>query len=204
MPTTVFPLMTIPRLPSLNRLRAFEAAARHGSFSQAAKELKVTQTAISHQVMALEGGLRLRLFTRSHTGVRLTEAGATLFKAVHEGFARISEAIEAVVPKANQNVLSVSLMPNFSERWAIFRLKDFRQRFPDHPFELHHSREPVEFDKDGIDIAVRWGPDARPGISSTPLLGLDFSPMCSPELLRGIDPDLIEPAQYANFGLLHT
>ncbi|SMF17115.1 LysR family transcriptional regulator, glycine cleavage system transcriptional activator [Tistlia consotensis] len=190
------------RLPPLNALRAFEAGARHLSFTKAAAELNVTQTAISHQVRQLEELLQVRLFRRLTRKVELTAAGRLLLPGLSEGFDRLAEAVALVERRPDERVLTVSVTPSFGSKWLVGRLPRFWRGHADIELRLHHTMELVEFGRDEVDMAVRYGSGQWPGLAADYLLSVDLLPVCSPALLeRG--PRLEEPADLAGHTLLH-
>jgi LysR family glycine cleavage system transcriptional activator len=190
------------RLPPLKALSAFEAGARLLSFTRAAQDLSVTQTAISHQVRALEEWIGTPLFRRGHRKLMLTEAGKLLYPAVAEAFDRICDATERVRDKPDRYTLSVSVTPTFGSRWLAQRLGRFWKEYPDIDLRLHHSVHVVDFVRDGVDAAVRWGYGRWPGTTSVRLMSAQAVPMCSPSSLEGEFP-LREPGDLRHHPLLH-
>ena len=184
------------RLPSLNALRAFEAAARSASFTVAARELHVTQSAVSHQVRALEDELGAALFLRRPRALRLTAQGEALARAAREAFARIAEAAREVAARPR---LSVSVLPSFAARWLLPRLGRFRRAHPKVDLRIHASQELADFVRDGVDVAIRYGRGRWPGLHSEKLLDEEVFPVCTPRLAR----KLLRPADLARFELLH-
>ncbi len=195
--------MPSQKLPPLSSLLAFEAAARHRSFTAGAAELGLTQTAVSHHVRNLENHLQASLFVREGRAVRLTPAGEILFKAANGGFQLIGEAVGKIAPARGSNELVVSLMPQFSALWAIYRLGEFQKKHPSINVRLHHGREVIDFERDKIDLGVRWGPDTRPGLMSDDLYGLSFAPIASAAIAAELGPD-ITPDVIARQRLLHV
>jgi LysR family transcriptional regulator, glycine cleavage system transcriptional activator len=162
------------RLPPLNSLRAFEAGARHLSFTRAADELHVTQAAVSHQVKALEDHLGVRLFRRLTRRLALTEEGRALLPAVSEAFDRIAEAAERIGRDAGRSrTLTVSVTPSFGARWLVHRLGRFWREHPGIELRLHHSIQLVDFDRDDVDMAVRWGRGGWSGLAAEFLIDID-------------------------------
>ena len=191
------------RLPPLNSLRAFEAGARHLSFTRAAEELHVTQAAVSHQVRALEEHLGVRLFRRLTRRLVLTEEGRALLPAVSEAFDRIAEAAERVGRDAGRaRTLTVSVTPSLGARWLVHRLGRFWREHPDIDLRLHHSIQLVDFGRDDVDMAVRWGRGGWPGVEAEFLMPAGVTPVCSPALLAGPNP-LRAPADLRHHTLLH-
>jgi LysR family glycine cleavage system transcriptional activator len=190
------------RLPPLNALRAFEAAARHLSFTKAADELSVTQTAISHQVRLLEEHLQVRLFRRLTRRIELTAEGRLLLPGLSEGFDRLAEAVASVEQRGEERCLTVSVTPSFGSKWLVGRLPRFWRSHADIDLRLHHSMDLVQFGRDEVDMAVRYGSGHWPGLAADYLLSVDLVPVCSPALLEK-GPRLETPADLAQHVLLH-
>lgn len=190
------------RLPPLNLLRGFEAAARHLSFTRAAEELNVTQAAVSHQIKLLEEHLGMPLFQRMIRKLRLTDEGQTLLPVVQDAFARIADTLATLRADEGKHTLTVGLEPSFGANWVSPRLGRFWAQHPGVDLRLHHSRHRVDFAREELDLAVRWGRDDWPNLSAERLMGLAFTPVCSPALLEGAQP-LRTPADLARHTLLH-
>ena len=189
-------------LPSLVGLRGFEAAARRLSFTAAADELNVTQTAISHQVKTLENQLGVKLFIRSGKVISLTQAGKKLLPTTSESFDRLENLIHQIRTDSLSRVLTVSVTPSFASKWLIQRLGRFWGAYPDIQLNIHHTLELANFTTDGVDIAVRGGTGDWPGLTTKLLLPLDLSPICHPSVLKGKYP-LITPSDLKHHNLLH-
>lgn len=171
------------RLPPLNALRFFEAAARHASFLQAAKELHVTASAISHQIRALEAFLGVALFRRDGRQVLLTREGGTYFQAVREGLTLLGAATERIaVPQAG-GVLTLSVAPAFASPWLVPRLVGFQRDNPEIEVRLISSLELVDFTKSDVDAAVRYGAGDWPGLRSHRLFSEELVPVARPSFL---------------------
>jgi len=190
------------RLPPLNALRAFEAGARHLSFTKAAQELHVTQAAVSHQVRQLEEHLGVALFRRYTRRLALTEEGRALLPAVGEAFDRIDQAVRDLGEGSGNRLLTVSLTHSFAGKWLVPRLGRFRQQHPEVDLRLHHSAQPADFTRDDVDLAVRWGRGGWPNLGIDFLKAEAISPVCSPKLLEGPHP-LRKPADLRHHSLLH-
>ncbi len=150
--------MAVPRnLPNLNALRAFEAAARHLSFSRAAQELSVTQGAVSRQVKALETWLGVSLFLRRGRSVELTEHGREYLAATDDAFEIVEQASRRLAGSTRKLVLTANVLPTFAMRWLIPRLPQFSELHPDIEVHLITSIEPVNFEWGEIDVAIRVG-----------------------------------------------
>ena len=191
------------RLPPLNALRAFEAAARHLSFSKAAAELHVTPAAISHQVKSLEAHLGLPLFRRLNKAVLLTEAGQRCLTGVREGFDRLAEAVERVRTEGAGGPLTVTVSPSFAGKWLVPRLDRFRQAHPDIEVRIDASAECVDFTRDEVDIGIRYGTGRYPGLRVDRLMDDRVVPACSPRLLESPHP-LRTPEDLRWHTLLHV
>ena len=176
------------RLPPLNALRAFEAAARHLSLTRAAEELHVTPAAVSHQVKGLEAYLGVKLFRRANRSLLLTDAGQACLPGLHEGFDRLAEAIEAVRARDESGPLTVTVPPSFGAKWLVTRLDRFRQKHPGYDVRLDASMRLVDMMREGVDIAVRYGAGHYEGMRVDCLLDEVAIPVCSPRLLEGADP----------------
>lgn len=189
-------------LPSLTALRAFEAGARHLSFTRAAEELAVTQAAVSHQVRALEESLGCSLFRRMTRKVELTEPGRRLATVLGESFDRIVEVCESLQRSDGDRVLTVSLTHSFAGKWLVRRLGRFHQQHPEIDLRLHHSYEIVDFVRDDIDMAIRWGRGGWTGVETEFLKSEVLAPVCAPDLLSA-GPPLNSPEDLARHTLLH-
>jgi LysR family transcriptional regulator, glycine cleavage system transcriptional activator len=190
------------RLPPLNAMRAFEAVARHRSFTRAAEELHVTQAAISHQIKILEVDLGVQLFHRQRRQPLLTESGATLLGPTKEALDLLADAVDAISGKDRSQTLTIGITPQLSAKWLTPRLARFGQRYPDVQLRLHHSIYPINFSRQEADVAVHWGDGKWPGLKSELLFSLDLTPMCSPGLLAVGQP-LRRPGDLRHHQLLH-
>jgi LysR family glycine cleavage system transcriptional activator len=191
------------RLPSLNALRAFEAAARHQSFTKAADELSVTQGAVSHQVKALEQELGLRLFARERQRLVITDAGRTYLEVVRDAFDRLAVGTNQLLQRQAAGVLTVTTSPNFAAKWLVHRLGRFAETHADIDLRLSASLQHVDFAREDIDLAVRHGDGNWPGLHVTRLCSEKLFPVCSPALARGRVP-LRSAADLRRHALLHV
>lgn len=173
------------RLPSLNALRVFEAAARQLSYSRAADELFLTQGAVSHQIKALEGELGVRLFRRVGHAMLLTDAGQRLFAHVRDGMARLAKGLAELHADNRSDALTVSVAPSLAAGWLVPRLSDFYRRHPEIDVNLRATLALADFDGDGVELALRYGPGKWPGLCSERLLTADSFPVCSPDYRNG-------------------
>lgn len=191
------------RLPSLNALRAFEAAARHLSLTKAARELHVTPAAVSHQIKALEADLGLPLMHRVKGGFVLSEAAKVGLPGLRDAFDRLHEAVRGMRLEEVSRILTVSAAPSFAATWLVPRLDRFKQRYPEIDVRLDASFGMVDFLHDNVDVAVRYGPGDYAGLHAVRLFDEEMFPVCSPLLLeRG--PPLSEPRDLARHNLLHS
>ena len=191
------------RLPSLTGLRAFEAAARHLSFTRAAEELNVTQTAISHQIRRLEDQLGLKLFVRRHRALGLTQAGAAYLPAVSGAFDDLRRATARVTAVRDEGVLTVSTLPTLAAKWLVPRLMEFQSRHPDIEVRLTTSTALVDLRRDDVDLAIRYGRGDWPGMRADFLMNDELFPVCAPAYTEAAGP-LQTPADLANHTLLHV
>jgi len=190
------------RLPPLNALKAFEAAARHESFTSAAEELCVTQGAVSHQVKALETELGLKLFNRERQRLVITEGGREYLAVLRDAFDRIAVGTERLVQRQSAGVLTVSTSPDFAAKWLVHRLDRFAEVHPSIDLRVSATMHHVDFAREEIDLAVRHGDGHWPGLDVARLSSEELFAVCSPKLLTG-RKRLRKPADLLNFPLLH-
>ena len=176
------------RLPPLNSLKCFEAAGRLLSFTDAARELNVTQAAISHQIKVIEDYLGFSLFDRYPRRLALTEQGKIQLPEVSDAFDRVAQAISSLSKEQHSNLLSVRLAPSFAAKWLSPRLKYFWLQYPEIDLSLYHANAAVDFRREEIDIAVTYGKGDWPDVVADKLLGLDFFPVCSPAFMHNDKP----------------
>lgn len=192
------------RLPSLTNLRAFECAARHGSFTRAAEELFVTQGAISQNVKHLEGELGFALFVRQGRQLHLTAEGRRLAQATGDALDQIATTLIELRREESGGILTVSTLPSFAMQWLIPRLGRFRDRYPEIDIRIHTDDRPVDFIREDIDMAVRYGAhptDDRHHVS-VPLMEEQVFPVCSPRLMAS-GPALDRPEDLRHILLIH-
>ena len=190
------------RMPPLNALKAFEAAARLLSFTAASAELNVTQAAISHQVKGLEDYLGYSLFKRLPRNLSLTSQGEALMPVLADAFDDIANAVVSLKQEKGGSVLNVRLAPSFAAKWLSPRLKEFWQLYPEIDLCLFHAHNAVDFEREDIDLAVTYGRGDWKGVESTPIIRLDFFPVASPTWLAN-KPPLFKPEQLLDVTLLH-
>ena len=190
------------RLPPLKALRAFEAAARHLSFTKAAEELNVTQAAISHQVKALEDILGIALFRRFNRRLMLTDAGQVYQPALGEAFDTIETATQRMRQAEQSGPLKITVANSFAAKWLLPRLPSFRERHPDIDVMVAASDRVVDFTRDDFDMGIRFGRGQYPGLRVDLMFTDEAFPVCSPKLLEGPHP-LRAPADLQHHTLLH-
>ena len=172
-------------LPPLNTLRAFEAAARHESFSKAADEISVTHGAVSRAVRQLEDNLGQQLFRRTTRSVTLTATGTIYVQEVRTALDRLLRATLRARAQGTTGALNVSTMDSFAGKWLLPRLYEFRRANPEIDVRLSTSEDLADFVHDDIDIALRYGRGRYPGLETDFLMDEDLTPVCSPALLEG-------------------
>lgn len=173
------------RLPPLNGLKAFEAAARSESFTRAAEELNVTQGAVSHQVKALEETLGLKLFHRERQRLILSDAGRDYLAVIRDALDRISIGTDKLLRRQESAVLTVSTSPDFAAKWLVNRLSRFAESCPDVDLRVAAATQYVDFARDDVDVAIRHGDGHWPGLQAERLYSERLFPVCSPKLVAG-------------------
>lgn len=195
----------MPRsLPPLNSLRTFEAAARLGSFTRAARELNVTPAAVSHQIRGLEEYLGVTLFRRTTRSLVLTDQATAAAETLREAFDRIGQSVESLRTGGQSGkggALSISVTPAFATRWLISRLPRFQKRHPGVHLRIAASPSPVDFDQDDVDVAVRIGRGGFAGVVAINLFHEWLAPVASPGFLR--QHVLRKPADITRVPMLH-
>src|SRR5882724_3794872 len=191
------------RLPSLNGLRAFEAAARHLSFTQAASELNVTQTAISHQIRRLEEELGIRLFIRKNRALALTPEAREYLPGIRAAFNDLRLATDRLLRKDADNVLTISTLASLAAKWLLPRLSAFQEAHPDIDVRITTSTGLVDFGSGDVDAAIRYGRGHWKNLRAEWLMADEMFPVCSPALLTGKHP-LRSPEDLRDHVLLHT
>lgn len=190
------------RLPSLDLIRSFESAARHLSFTRAAAELFVTQSAVSRSIRSLEAHLGVPLFQRRHRALALTDAGQTLYRAAVDAIERLRDAHRAIRRREVDRLVTVSTTFSFASMWLVPRLRQFHERHPDVEIRIAADNRLLDLAREDIDVAIRYcAPNAVPA-GTTKLFGEHVFPVCSPSLLRGKHP-LRRPQDLSRSVLLH-
>src|SRR5437868_10172528 len=187
-----------PHLPPLNALKAFEAAARHESFTRAAQELCVTQGAVSHQVKALETQLAIKLFTRERQRLIITEAGRDYLSVVRDALDRIAAGTERLLQRQSTGVLTVSTSPDFAAKWLVHRLGHFAEAHSGIDLRVSATLHHVDFAREDVDLAVRHGDGSWPGLDAIRLSAELLFAVCSPKLLTGV-ASLARPLTFCGF-----
>ena len=189
-------------LPPLNALRAFEATARHLSFSRAAEELAVTPAALSHQVAGLEAFLGERLFHRNARSISLTPAGEGLYPGLNAAFVQIRQSVDRLFDTFDGQVLVVSAPPGFTAKWLTPRLHRFLTNNPDLDVRISATQTFANFAGDGVDVAIRNGTGPFPGLWARRFLEIETLPVVSPRLIERFGP-LESPADLIRFPIIH-
>lgn len=190
----------------LNALRAFEASARHQSFSAAAIELNVTPAAVGQLVRSLEDWLGIPLFNRSTGGkTRLipTEAALAALPDIRAGFDRLTIGLEKLKTNSSNGVLTVAISPAFAAKWLLPRIDKFQMAYPDMDVRLDTNLKPVDFIVNGIDIGVRYGNGSWPGLMSEKFLDEEIFPVCSPTFFEENKLLLQDVSNLAKLPLIH-
>lgn len=185
---------------SLNTLRAFEASARHLSFTHAADELCVTQAAVSHQVKALEAHLGKALFRRTTRGIALTDEGAVLAPVVRAAFARIGGALAAVSGEGVREVVTAGVVGTFAAGFLLERLPRFRAQHPEIDVRVMTHNNAVDLWTESLDCAIRYGDGAWHGVKADRLMRAPLAPLCS----RATAAELHSPSDLARCVLLRS
>jgi len=193
---------TLRRLPSLDFLRGFEAAGRRLSFTLAAEELFLTQSALSRQVKALEDALGTALFERRHRALVLTRAGEAFHRTVTDKLRELATAADALRAAQRDPGLTVSTTVSFASLWLIPRLAAFRKAMPEADVYVSADDRVVDLGRGDVDVAVRYLADARQWQGAVHLFGERLMPVASPTLVKR-GPPLARPADLARHVLLH-
>ena len=172
-------------IPSLPALRAFEVAARAGSFSDAARKLNVTHAAIAQHVRSLETHLATPLLNRSVKGMALTDAGARRAADLPDGFAQVIQGVRQITKDAEDSTLRVTVTPSFANNWLMPRLCGFWEKHPDIKVSITPDNTVNDLRRDGFDMAIRYGTGNWPGVAATFLASADFIIVAAPSLLNG-------------------
>lgn len=190
------------KIPNMSALLAFEAAARHESFTHAAKELFLTESAISRQIATLESNLGVRLFVRSKQRVMLTRAGRLYGTQVRRALENLDrDTLSIIAHGSGGGYLELAVLPTFASQWLIPRMKDFNDRNPDVRINMGIRTDLFSFEESHFEAAIHYGKPTWPGTSSDYLFGEEVVPICAPSLLaKGIR----KPHELLNYPLLHS
>jgi LysR family glycine cleavage system transcriptional activator len=186
----------------MQALRAFEAAARTKSLSRAAESLNLTHGAISHQIKSMEADFGVRLVERAGRGIRLTDEGERFASRVRTALSELSDAVREVAERSNPRQLRVSVMPSFAARWLLPRIGRFLAAHPDIDLDVRANFMLVDFRRDDVDAAIRWGGGDYPGTVTEYLMDDHYFVVCSPRLAGGRLPK--QPADLAGFTLMRS
>ncbi|MBY8974685.1 transcriptional regulator GcvA [Rhodobacteraceae bacterium NNCM2] len=187
------------RLPPLTALRAFEAACRHMSFAKAAEELFVTPAALSYQIKSLEEFLGVQLFRRLNRAIELTEEGEVLRPGVAQAFNSLQDAVRALARMQDDSTLTVTAGPAFTAKWLAPRMFLFAEKHPEIELRFVASLKMLDFVRDGVEAAIRFGTHGYPGCFHEVLIEDWVTPYCTPEIAAQLD----KPADILNFPLIH-
>jgi len=190
-------------LPPLVALRSFESAARHLSFKDAAEELNVTPSAVSHQIHNLETFLGVRLFHRMNRSLKLTGAGETYVLKVRMAFDQIEQATRDLSSSASVDVLTLTAPPSLTATWLVPRLRNFRQKYPDFDVRVKGTMEDIDYARENVDASVRYGYGDWPGVKVEHLMVERMLVLCSPKLAVG-SPPVHVPSDVLRHTLIHS
>lgn len=190
------------KIPSIEALIAFEAAARHESFTRSADELALTQSAVGRQIAGLEDYLGVPLFNRIKKRLSLTDVGQAYAKQVREHLERIErDTLAAMSHRGAGGILELAVIPTFATRWLIPRLPQFYAQHADITLNLTTRAEPFMFTGTAFDAAIHFGNPVWPGAVAQHLFGEEMTPVCNPRVLGGRKS--MEPGEMTQFTLLH-
>jgi len=190
------------KIPGTELLIAFETAARHQSFTRAAEELSLTQSAVCRQILALEDSLGVQLFNRVKKRVSLSEAGQLYARQVRENLKRIEhDTLSLMAHRGMGGVVELAVIPTFATRWLIPRLSSFNTQHPGVTLDLTTRAEPFLFNDTPFDAAIHFGDPVWPGAVTEYLFGEKIVPVCNPALIKQTLP--VEPAELEKLPLLH-
>ncbi|TLU67595.1 transcriptional regulator GcvA [Thalassotalea litorea] len=184
------------RLPPLNALKAFEASARHLSFTKAADELFVTQAAVSHQIKSLESHLEIKLFMRKNRTLLLTEEGQSYYLDIKDIFTSLHDATQRLLARNSKGAITVCVHPSFAIQWLVPRLSDFNRLYPDIDVRISADDKDEGTLTDDVDIAFYYGRGNWPGVIADRMMTEYLQPVCAPSLLQ----DIGKPGQLAGIG----
>ena len=189
-------------IPGLQSLKAFDASARHLNFTRAAEELHVTPAAVSHQIKELEEALGVTLFQRTSRHMQLTRQGQILKPAISDALEGLTRALQRIRQSDNPMRVQVTASPSIAAKWLVPRLDRFLDSVPGADVRIDVSSDPLDFDREDIDVAIRFGDGVYPGLNVEKLFHDTLFPVCSPELLKDAKR-LREPRDLLQFTLIH-
>lgn len=189
-------------IPGLQSLKAFDASARHLNFTRAAAELNVTPAAVSHQIKELEEAVGVPLFQRTSRHMQLTRQGQILKPAIADALEGLTRALQKLRQVENPTQVRVTASPSIAAKWLVPRIDRFLEEMPGADVRIDVSSEPLDFDREDIDVAIRFGEGIYPGLVVEKLFHDTLFPVCSPELLKSAKP-LREPRDLLQFTLIH-
>ena len=189
-------------ISGLQSLKAFDASARHLNFTRAAAELNVTPAAVSHQIKELEDAVGVPLFQRTSRHMQLTRQGQILKPAIADALEGLTRALQKLRQVENPTQVRVTASPSIAAKWLVPRIDRFLDSMPGADVRIDVSSEPLDFDREDIDVAIRFGEGIYPGLLVEKLFHETLFPVCSPELLKGAKP-LREPRDLLQFTLIH-
>jgi LysR family glycine cleavage system transcriptional activator len=189
-------------IPGLAALKAFDAAARHLNFTRAAHELNVTPAAVSHQIKEMEEAVGVPLFQRTSRHMQMTRQGQILRPAISDALEGLTRALQRIRQLENPTQVRVTASPSIAAKWLVPRLDRFLESVPGADVRIDVSSEPLDFEREDIDVAIRFGEGLYPGLMVEKLFHDTLFPVCSPELLKGARP-LREPRDLLQFTLIH-
>lgn len=187
----------------LNALRAFEATARHLSFSKAAEELSVSHSTISHHIASLEAGLGVKLFNRQNRKVELTKAGENLFPVLNSSFDGIKRALKETWSSTNRKVLNVAVTPSFANKWLVPRLRDFQALNPEIDINVSSSLTKVDYNAKNIHVGIRAGLGQWENLDAEHLMPIHMTPLGSPTLFNA-HKVMTDPSEILQYPLIHA
>lgn len=190
-------------IPPLNPLRVFESVARLKSFSKAAEELFVSQSAVSRQIGLLEDYLGIQFFHRDRSGVRLTDAGQRYYQDIGPAFERIAAATKRLGIDKDVVYLRLRVYSTFAAKWLLRHMSEFQQSNPEVRLRMTTAVAPVDFSKEAVDASIQFGDGKWPGVDATYLFGDEVRPMCSPAYLKQHGP-IRQPADILRCRLIHS
>src|SRR5690554_727786 len=190
-------------IPPLNALRVFESVARLKSFSKAAEELHVSQSAVSRQISLLESYLEVQFFHRDRAGIRLTDVGEQYFEGIRPAFERIVIATQGLTAQVDDEPLRIRVYSTFAARWLMHRLPKMQKAHPDLPIRITTAVAPVDFAAEPVDASIQLGSGEWEGLNCQFLFSDEMRPVCKPKLIAGM-PTGRTPLDVFKHRLIHS